>query len=163
MSNMRVPWSPLRTLSAVFTAAKKSKGMPFNDKVCLAPYRRELICGQADIDIHDAMALRTGEMVMVLAPATDSIVMRPVSKLDAGEQFRVHQVFHRTIDRRPAYTRLNPSQLLPEIVNGKILAAAGQRYQPLRNEFAWTSVAPAHLVESRVNFICDHSSISFAK
>jgi hypothetical protein len=35
--------------------------MPFNDKARLIPNGRELVCGQAEIDIDDAMALRAGE------------------------------------------------------------------------------------------------------
>jgi hypothetical protein len=73
--------------------------MSLNDKVRLLPNGRELIRGEADVDIDDAVALRAGEMVVVVVSLTDTVVMCPVGKLDAGEQSSIHQLFDRTIDR----------------------------------------------------------------
>ena len=99
--------------------------MPLNDKVRLIPNCHELICGQADIDIDDVMALRAGEMVMVFVSTTHTIVMGPISELNAGEQSHVHKFFDRTIHRRPAQAWLDLAELLPEIFHREIRAAAG--------------------------------------
>ncbi len=94
------PW--LRT--TVFTTTKKCERMPLDDKVRLIPNRRKLISGETDIDIDDVMALRTGEVVVVLASSADTIVMCPIRKLNPGEQSPIYQLFDRTIDRGSAYT-----------------------------------------------------------
>ncbi len=96
--------------------------MPFNDKVRLIPNGRELLCGEADLDIDDAMALRAGQMVVVLAVATDTVMVRPVRELDPGEQSSIHELFHRTVDRGSAYPWLDLSELLPEVLSGEIRA-----------------------------------------
>lgn len=80
--------------------------MPFDDKVCLVPNGCKLISGETDIDIDDAVALCTGEMVVVLASPTDTVVMCPICKINPGEQSHIHQLFNRTIDRGPAYPGL---------------------------------------------------------
>ena len=59
--------------------------MPFNHKVCLFPYGRELISGKTKIDIDDAVALCAGEMVVVLVSTAHTIVMCPICELNAGE------------------------------------------------------------------------------
>ena len=80
--------------------------MPLNDKVRLIANGHKLICGEADIDIDDVMALRASEMVMVLVSTTYTIVMGSIRELNAGEQSHVHQFFDCTIHRRPAYAWL---------------------------------------------------------
>jgi hypothetical protein len=130
--------------------------MPLNHKVRLVPNGRELISGETNIDIDDAVALRAGEMVVVLVSTTHSIVMGPICELNAGEQSHVHQFFDRTIHCRPAQAWLDLAELLPEIFHREICAEVGEFDQALRNEFAWACVALAHLVESRVNLLCYH-------
>lgn len=83
--------------------------MPLNDKVRLIPDGRELISGETDIDIDDAIALRAGEVVVVLASTTDTVVVCPVRKLNPGEQSHIHQLFDRTVDGGSAYTWLDLS------------------------------------------------------
>ena len=96
--------------------------MPLNHKVRLVPNGRELISGETNIDIDDTMALRAGEMVVMLVSTAYTIVMGPISKLNAGEQSHVHQFFDRTIHCRPAYSWLGLAKLLPEILNREICA-----------------------------------------
>jgi hypothetical protein len=96
--------------------------MPLNDKVRLIPNGHELVCGETKIDIDDVMALRAGEMVMVLVSTTHTIVMSSISELNAGEQSHVHKFFDRTIHRRPAYAWLDLAELLPEIFHREIRA-----------------------------------------
>jgi hypothetical protein len=64
--------------------------MPLNDKVLLLPNGRELICGEADVDIDDAAALRAGKVVVVLVSIADTVVMSHICKLDAGEQSPIY-------------------------------------------------------------------------
>ena len=141
----------------VFTATEKGQGMPLNHKVRLVPNGDELSSGETNIDIDDAVALRAGEMVVMLFCTTHPIVMGPISELNAGEQSHVHQFFDRTIHRRPAYGWLDLAELLPEIFHREICAEVGEFDQAIRNEFAWACVALAHLAESRVNLLRYHS------
>ena len=67
--------------------------MPLNDKVRLIPNGRELISGKTDIDIDDAMAVRAGEVVVVLASTTDTVVMCSICKLNPVEHSHIHQLF----------------------------------------------------------------------
>jgi len=80
--------------------------MALNDKIRLNPNVRKLSGGETDIDIDDAMALRAGEVVVMLTSTTDTVVMCPIRKLNPGEQSHIHQLFYRTIDCGSAYTRL---------------------------------------------------------
>ena len=77
--------------------------MPLNDKVRLVSNDHELIGGQADIDVDDAMTLRAGKMVVMLAFTTDTVVMCSIRKLDPSEESHIRQLFHRTVDRGSAY------------------------------------------------------------
>jgi hypothetical protein len=99
--------------------------MPLNLKVRLVRNGRELIGGETDIDIDNAVALGAGEMVVVLVSTTHTIVMGPISELNAGEQSHVHQFFDRTIHCRPAYAWLDLAELLPKIFHSEICAETG--------------------------------------
>ena len=132
--------------------------MPLNHKVRLVSNGRELVSRETNIDIDDAVALCAGEMVVVLVSTTYTIVMGPISELNAGEQSQVHQFFDRTIHRRPAYGWLDLAELLPEIFHREICAQVGEFDQAIRNEFAWTCGPLAHLAESRVNLLRYHSA-----
>jgi hypothetical protein len=83
--------------------------MPFNDKIRLISNGCELIGWETDIDVDDAMTLRAGEVMVVLASITDTIVVCPIRKLDPGKQTHIHQLFDRTIDGGSAYTWLGLS------------------------------------------------------
>ncbi len=83
--------------------------MPLNDKVLLLPNGRELISRETDIDIDDAMTLRAGKMMVVLTPTANTVVMRPIRKLDPSKQSHIYQLFDRTIDRGSAYAWLSLS------------------------------------------------------
>jgi hypothetical protein len=80
--------------------------MPLNDEIRLLPDGRKLVRRETDVDIDDAVTPRAGKMVVMLAPTTDTKVMRPICKLDAGQQPPIHQLFNRTVDRGPAYAWL---------------------------------------------------------
>ena len=64
--------------------------MPLDDKVLLLPNGRELIGRKTDVDIDDAVAPRAGKMMVMLVSLADTVVMRPVRKLDAGQHSSIH-------------------------------------------------------------------------
>lgn len=96
-------------LTTVVTTAKQGQCMPLNDKVRLLPNCRELICGETDVYIDDEVALRAGEVVVVLVSIADTVVMGAVRKLDACEKSPIHQLFDRTVDCSSAYSWLSLS------------------------------------------------------
>ena len=128
--------------------------MTFNDEVLLLPNDRKLSSRQAEIDIDNTMALCASQVVVMFVSATHSIVMSAIRKLYACKQSHAHQFFDRAVDRRAAYARLVLAEVLPEIFNSEICAAAFEINQALRNEFARARVALAQLVERRINFLC---------
>lgn len=128
--------------------------MSFNDKVLLLPNDCKLTSGQAEIDIDNAMALRASEVVVVFVPATDTIVMSAIGKLDAGKQSHVHQFFDRTINRCAANAWLGLAKFLPEVFNSEVSTTAFEVDQAFRDELARARVALAQLVERRINFLC---------
>jgi len=77
----------------------------FDLEVCLVTDGSELVNGEADIYVYDAVTLCTGQ-VMVMTIATDAVVMRSVGKLDAIQQAHTDELFHRTENRSPAQARL---------------------------------------------------------
>ena len=141
-------------LTAVSAAAKEGQCVSFNDKVLLLPNGCKLSSRQAEIDIDNAMALCASKMVVVFVPATYTIVVGTIGKLDAGKQSPVHQFFDRAVNRRAAYAWLGLAEFLPEVFNGEVCTAAFEIDQAFRNELAWARVALAQLVERRINFLC---------
>ncbi len=79
--------------------------MPFDLEVCLVTDGSELVNGEADIYVYDAVTLCAGQ-VMVMTVATDAVVMRSVGKLDAIQQAHTDELFHRTENRSSAQARL---------------------------------------------------------
>lgn len=83
--------------------------MALDDEISRITNSCDLIGGQADVDINDAMALRTREVVVMLAAIAHTVVVRAVGELNAREQFHIYQLFDRAVDRGPAYARLGQS------------------------------------------------------
>ena len=79
--------------------------MAFDLEVCLVTDGSELVNGEADIYVYDAVTLCTGQ-VMVMTIATDAVVMRSVGKLDAIQQAHSDELFYRTENRCPSQARL---------------------------------------------------------
>ncbi len=79
--------------------------MPLNGKVGLAPDSHKLVGGQADINLNHAVAVRAGQVVMVVVGA-DAVMMRTIGELDTIQQARIDQHLHRTIDGGAAQARL---------------------------------------------------------
>jgi len=79
--------------------------VPFDLEVCLVTDGSELVKGEADIYVYDAVTLCAGQ-VMVMTVTTDAVVMRSVGKLDAIQQAHTGELFHRPENRSPAQARL---------------------------------------------------------
>ena len=67
--------------------------MAFDFKVCLVTDGSELVNGEADIYVYDAVTLCAGQ-VMVMIVATDAVVMRSIGKLDTIQQAHTDELFH---------------------------------------------------------------------
>jgi hypothetical protein len=132
----------------------------FNIKVRLVTNGGQLIDGQTDIDLYDAMALRAGQ-VMMMAVTADAVVVRAISKLDAVQQAHIDQHLYRAVHGCPAQARLYLAQLLPEIVNREIGSARSKLCESLRNQPAWACVALAHLIECCMYLVRYHVWLSF--
>jgi len=91
---------------------------------------------QTEIDFDDAMTLCTGQ-VMVVGTSTDTIVVGPIGEFDTIKQTRLNEHFNRAVDRGSSQMGLALTQVVPEIVNGKIGSAGRQLAYPLRNQVAW--------------------------
>ncbi len=74
--------------------------MTFDVKVGLVTDRRELVGRKTDMHFYDTMALRTGQMMMV-ATATDTVVMRAIGKIDTIQQTRVDEHLQRAVEGGP--------------------------------------------------------------
>jgi hypothetical protein len=133
----------------------------FDIKIRLVADGTYLVYGQADIDLHDAVALCAGQMVMMARTAADAVVMRAVRELDAVQKLHIRQHLDRAIDRCASQARLGLPQLLPQIINSEISTAGRQLYQPLSNELTRARMALARFVERRPDLIRDHICLSF--
>lgn len=71
--------------------------MTFNVKVGPVTDRRELVRRKTDIHFYDTMALRTGQMMM-MATATDTVVMRAIGKINTIQQTRVDKHLQRAVE-----------------------------------------------------------------
>lgn len=98
--------------------------------------------------------------MMMMAAAADAVVVRAIGEFNAVQQTHRDQHFHRSIDRRPAQARFILSQRLPEIINGKIGSAFGQRDQPFRDYAPRARIALARLLKGRADFLCYHDSLA---
>jgi hypothetical protein len=91
--------------AAALAATKEGERVAFDLKVCLIANSSELVNGEADIYVYDAVTLCAGQ-VMVMIVATNAIVMGSVGKLDTIQQAHTDELFHRTENRSPAQARL---------------------------------------------------------
>src|SRR5437588_10933709 len=83
------------------TAAEESKRVPFNVKVRLVANSCELINRKTYIYFHYAMRANTGQVMVMMIGATNSIVMAGIGKRDQFEQTRVDQHLQRADERYP--------------------------------------------------------------
>jgi hypothetical protein len=148
--------------TALFAATEEREGVAFDIKIRLIANSAYLIYGQADIDLHDAVALCAGQMVMMARTTADAIVMRAVRELDAVQELHIRQHLDRAIDRCASQAWLGLPQLLPQIINGEIGTAGRQLYQPLGDELARARMTLARFVERRPDLIRDHICLSFS-
>lgn len=134
--------------------------MTFNIKMGLIANGYELIHGKTNIHLYNPVAPCTGQMMMMTVTA-DTVVMRPVGKLDTVQQTHIDQFLYRAVDRGSSQTWLYLSYLLPEIINREIGPASSKFYQSICNEPSWARMPLAHFIESGANFVCYQVCLSF--
>lgn len=115
----------------------------------------ELLGRNAHIDSDHAVAGDAGQVVVVGISA-DPIAMRSIGKLDAVQQTGVDQHFYRAVDGCTPQTWLAVTEILPEIVHGKVSPAVRQLDQAFGNGSAWACIAPTLLVKDGIDFLCNH-------
>jgi hypothetical protein len=130
--------------------------MSLNGKVGLSPDSHKLVGGQAHIDLNDAMAVRAGQVMMVMV-WTDAVMMRTVGELNTIQQAGIDQHLHRTIDGGAAQARLLLTQCLPEIVNREIGSLCCKGDELLLDELTWASPTLARLVKCGTNLVRYHA------
>ena len=134
--------------------------MTFNIEVSLGADGSDLLNWQADINFYDAMALRTGQVMMVCT-AADAIVMSPISELNTIQEAHIHEHLDRAIDRCTAQAWFTIAQFLPEIINREIRSARRIFYQSLGNELTWTCMTLTGLIKCGTDFIRNHVCLAF--
>jgi hypothetical protein len=145
--------------ATIWAEAKEREGMAFNREIGLLADRCELVRGQANFDFDHAVTASAGQ-VMVMTASADAIVMCAVGKFNAVQQPLRNQHFHGSIDRCAAQARLFLAQRLPEVIDGEVGSAFGQRDQLFRNDAPRACIALAHLLECRADFLCYHDFLA---
>src|SRR5258707_362256 len=153
----RPPRSTLFPYTTLFRSERQR--MPLDRKIGQRAELSKLLRGNTHIHIDHAMTGSAGQMMVMLVSTAHAITMGAISELDAIEQARVDQHFHRTIDRCTAQTRLLLAQILPEIIHREIAAAFCQRNQTIGNQPAWASIALTLLAKHSINFLSNHERI----
>jgi hypothetical protein len=103
--------------------------MAFNFKACLLPDRRQQLLWKTDIHVHDAMALNTGKVVMVLI-AAGPVSVAAIGEFNAVQQPLVDQHFNGPEDGRTTQVRIMVFQVMPQLFHSEICAAGRQLGNP---------------------------------
>ena len=93
---------------------------------------------------------------MVMTPATDTIMVRPIIKLNPVEQTCCNQHLDGAIDGCTSQMRLDLAELLPEIIRREIGSTGCKFSQTLCNKSSRACIALAHIIEDGINMICSH-------
>lgn len=129
--------------------------MPFDNEIGLAADGGHLFGRKTHLNFDYAVALGAGE-VMVMRAAANAKMVGAIGKFDAVQQPQADQFLYCSIDSCPSQARLVSAQVVPEIINGEVLATFGQLNEALRDKAARTSIALPALLERGSNGICDH-------
>jgi len=86
---------------------------------------------QAEIQLDDPVALRAGEVMVVMIALTQAERMRTVGELDPIEHLHLHELVDGPIDRCSPDMRVCVPQRLQELVGGKCRAGVPQADQVL--------------------------------
>jgi hypothetical protein len=133
-------------------ASKDFEGMAFDGEARLAGKGSELALRQAERELDDLVTLRAGE-VMVMWHAADAIPVRAVGEGHAVEDALLDEHIHRAEDGGTTELRIDPQQLLPEIVGREVFSPRGKLGEPLRDQAARTRVAQASRREGIEDYI----------
>lgn len=93
---------------------------------------------------------------MVMAPATDAVMVCPISKLNSVKQTCCNQHLDGPVDGCTSQVGFDLTKLLPEIICREIGSTGCEFSEALCNKSSWTCIALAHLIEDGINMICSH-------
>ena len=93
---------------------------------------------------------------MVMAAATDAVMVCPISKLNPVEQTCCNKHLDGAIDGCTSQMGLDLAELLPEIIYCEIGSTGCEFSEALCNKSSWACIALAHLIEDGNNMICSH-------
>jgi len=93
---------------------------------------------------------------MVMAPATNAIMVCPISKLNPVEQTCCDKHLDGAVDGCTSHVGLDLAELLPEIIRREIGSTGCKFGKSLCNESSWACIALAHIIEDGINMICSH-------
>ncbi len=126
--------------AAVRAAAEELKPVPLQGEVRAALDGGERFRREAHIDLHDAVALGAGQMVVVRTAAGAEPVP-PVGEAYTVEHAVLHQHLNGAEDGGAAELSVALQQILPELVRREVLALRRQLGKPARDNAAWARVA----------------------
>jgi hypothetical protein len=124
--------------------------MAFNFKACLLANRRQQRLWKADIHVHDAMALNTGQVVMVFIPA-GPVGVAAIREFNAVQQAFVDQHFNSPKYRRTTQVRIMAFQVVPQVFHGEICAAGRQLGNLLGDPFSRPGPSPRLYLKGSVD------------
>ena len=90
-------------------------------------------CPQAEVHLDNPMALRAGQVMVVVIALTEAEGVRAVGELDAVEHLQPYQRLDRPVHRCPADARAGTTELPQELLRGESLPRASEAYQLLRD------------------------------
>src|SRR6516164_8637888 len=93
--------------------------MALNIEFSFFTYVFELIHRKTNIHLYNAVALSTGQMMMMIITA-DTIMMRSIGKLNTVQQTHTNELLYGTIHSSSTKTRFGLPHLLPDIINREI-------------------------------------------
>jgi hypothetical protein len=140
-----------RLFPTISTDPKQHQGMPFDLEVGLVSNCDQFVIRNANIHIHHAMTFPAREMVVVLI-AAGPVGVASIRKFDPVQQPFVNQHLDRPKNGGAAQARVEPLQVVPELLHAKILAAGGQFGQPGGNLVPGLCFPPSLIFEGGPDF-----------
>jgi hypothetical protein len=127
--------------------------MPFDLKIGAFPDPDQLIIRNANIHIHHAVTFPAGEVVMVFLSA-GPVGMASIRKFDPVQQTHIDQHLNRPENSRSPQARIEPLQIMPEILHAEILLAGSQFCQPGGDPLSGLGLPSSLFFEGRLDSFC---------
>ena len=128
--------------------------MAFDGEIGLVADRFNLLNWEANVNFDDTVAICAGQVMMVAATA-DAVMVRAVGELDAVQQADSDQHLNGAVDGGTSQARLALPQLLPQVIDGEVVATTCKLYQPIRDKLTRARLALARFGEGGANFFCN--------